>query len=98
MLRVLEYGYLIRMVETTSEIVGVDTPEDLERAKILMKNDSLLINVGRGDSINELDLISHLKKNKNLNFPLNFKCTSLTVQCTTVFLIIRDFKSYSAHI
>ena len=41
MLRVLEYGYLIRMVETTSEIVGVDTPEDLERAKILMKNDSL---------------------------------------------------------
>ena len=41
MLRVLEYGYLIRMVETTSETVGVDTPEDLERAKILMKNDSL---------------------------------------------------------
>ena len=41
MLRVLEYGYLIRMIETTSEIVGVDTPEDLERAKILMKNDSL---------------------------------------------------------
>ena len=36
MLRVLEYGYLIRMVETTSEIVGVDTPEDLEIMKCLM--------------------------------------------------------------
>ena len=41
MLRALEYGYLIRMVETTSETVGVDTPEDLERATILMKKDSL---------------------------------------------------------
>ena len=30
-----------------------------------MKKDSLLINVGRGATINELDLISHLKKNKN---------------------------------
>ena len=29
-----------------------------------MKHDSLLINVGRGATINELDLISHLKKNK----------------------------------
>ena len=41
MLRALEYGYQIRMVETTSETVGVDTPEDLERATILMKKDSL---------------------------------------------------------
>jgi len=41
MLRVLEYGYLIRMVESKSDIVGVDTPEDLERVRILMKNDSL---------------------------------------------------------
>ena len=41
MLRALEYGYQIRMVETTSETVGVDTPEDLKRAVILMKNDSL---------------------------------------------------------
>ena len=30
-----------------------------------MKHDSLLINVGRGASINESDLISHLNKNKN---------------------------------
>ena len=41
MLRVLEYGYKIRMVETSSETVGVDTPEDLERATNLMKKDSL---------------------------------------------------------
>ena len=41
MLRVLEYGYKIRMVVTTSETVGVDTPEDLERATNLMKKDSL---------------------------------------------------------
>jgi glyoxylate/hydroxypyruvate reductase A len=30
-----------------------------------MKDDSLLINVGRGASINELDLISHLSANRN---------------------------------
>jgi 3-deoxy-manno-octulosonate cytidylyltransferase (CMP-KDO synthetase) len=30
-LRALENGYLIRVVETESESVGVDTPEDLER-------------------------------------------------------------------
>mgnify|MGYP000267062343 CR=1 FL=1 len=41
MLRAIEYGYQIRMVETASEVVGVDTPEDLERVKILMKRDSL---------------------------------------------------------
>jgi len=41
MLRVLEYGFRIRMVETASETVGADTPEDLERATILLKKDSL---------------------------------------------------------
>ena len=41
MLRAIEYGYQIRMVETASEVVGIDTPEDLERVKILMKRDSL---------------------------------------------------------
>jgi 3-deoxy-manno-octulosonate cytidylyltransferase (CMP-KDO synthetase) len=30
-LRALENGYLIRVVETESESLGVDTPEDLER-------------------------------------------------------------------
>ena len=36
-----------------------------------MKNDSLLINVGRGASINESDLISHLNKNKNFYVSLD---------------------------
>lgn len=32
-LRALEYGYRIRMVETPFQSIGVDTPEDLERAR-----------------------------------------------------------------
>lgn len=35
-LRVLEHGYHIRVVETHYDIVEVDTPEDLERARQLM--------------------------------------------------------------
>lgn len=30
-LRVLEHGYRIKVIETTQETIGVDTPEDLER-------------------------------------------------------------------
>ncbi|MBI3263915.1 MAG: 3-deoxy-manno-octulosonate cytidylyltransferase [Acidobacteria bacterium] len=32
-LRALEHGYRIRVVETTAESIGVDTPEDLERVR-----------------------------------------------------------------
>jgi 3-deoxy-manno-octulosonate cytidylyltransferase (CMP-KDO synthetase) len=32
-LRVLEHGYRIATVETTSDAIGVDTPEDLERVR-----------------------------------------------------------------
>lgn len=32
-LRALEHGYRIRVVETASESIGVDTPEDLERVR-----------------------------------------------------------------
>ena len=39
MLRAIELGYKIRMVETTADTMGVDTPEDLEYTKILMKDD-----------------------------------------------------------
>ncbi|HEY7491011.1 MAG TPA: 3-deoxy-manno-octulosonate cytidylyltransferase, partial [Candidatus Tectomicrobia bacterium] len=35
-LRVLEYGYRIRVVQTTYESVGVDTPEDVVRAERLL--------------------------------------------------------------
>jgi len=35
-LRALEHGYRIRVVETTYRGFGVDTPEDLERARALM--------------------------------------------------------------
>lgn len=36
-LRYLEYGKKIRMIETTHIGIGIDTPEDLERAKKLFK-------------------------------------------------------------
>ena len=35
-LRVLEHGYSIKVVETTHDSIGVDTPEDLERVRRLM--------------------------------------------------------------
>jgi 3-deoxy-manno-octulosonate cytidylyltransferase (CMP-KDO synthetase) len=35
-LRALEHGYRIRVVETTYRGFGVDTPQDLERARALM--------------------------------------------------------------
>lgn len=36
-LRVLENGYKIRVIETSSETIGVDTPEDLEKVKEKLK-------------------------------------------------------------
>lgn len=42
MLRAVEHGYQVRMVVTPFQVVGVDTPEDLERARTLMKHDELL--------------------------------------------------------
>lgn len=42
MLRAVEHGYKVRMVATQFQVIGVDTPEDLERARALMKNDELL--------------------------------------------------------
>ncbi|AMA48791.1 MULTISPECIES: 3-deoxy-manno-octulosonate cytidylyltransferase [Flavobacterium] len=36
-LRYLEYGKRIRMVETTHGSIGIDTPEDLEKAKAFLK-------------------------------------------------------------
>ena len=33
-LRYLENGISIRMVETTSESIGIDTPEDLDKARL----------------------------------------------------------------
>ena len=37
-LRYLEHGIKIRMVETDYSSVAIDTPEDLERAKLLLAN------------------------------------------------------------
>lgn len=37
-IRYLEYGKRIKMVETSTEGVEIDTPQDLERAKQLIKN------------------------------------------------------------
>jgi len=36
-LRALEHGYKIKTIITKFETVGIDTPEDLERAKVLLK-------------------------------------------------------------
>lgn len=41
MLRVLEHGYEVRMVSTPFATIGVDTPEDLEHAIELMREDPL---------------------------------------------------------
>ncbi len=37
-LRYLEVGKKIKMIETTTESIGIDTPEDLEKAIIFLKN------------------------------------------------------------
>lgn len=36
-LRMLEYGFRIRTVETTTDAIGVDTPDDLERVRRLLQ-------------------------------------------------------------
>jgi len=41
MLRILEHGYRIRMVETPFETCSVDTPEDLRHVEHLMEGDPL---------------------------------------------------------
>ncbi len=40
-LRVLEHGYKIRTIETRYETIGVDTEEDLERVRDIMKKEPL---------------------------------------------------------
>lgn len=40
-LRALEAGYRIRVIETPYETVGVDTPEDLEMARMLIEKESV---------------------------------------------------------
>lgn len=37
-LRYLEYGKRIKMVETQEQSIGIDTPEDLEKARKILKN------------------------------------------------------------
>ena len=37
-LRYLENGVAIRMVETKTSSIGIDTPEDLERARVEYKS------------------------------------------------------------
>jgi 3-deoxy-manno-octulosonate cytidylyltransferase (CMP-KDO synthetase) len=36
-LRILDHGFRIRTVETTSDAIGVDTPDDLERVRRLLQ-------------------------------------------------------------
>lgn len=42
MMRVLETGGTVRMVQTEEESIGVDTPADLQRVEVLMRDDPLL--------------------------------------------------------
>ncbi len=37
-LRALEHGYRIKLIETGFDTIGVDSPEDLEKVKILLEN------------------------------------------------------------
>ena len=41
MLRFLEHGYKVRMVESEFDTFAVDTPEDLKRVEEMMRNDEL---------------------------------------------------------
>ena len=41
MLRIIENGFSIHMVKSEFPVVGVDTPADLEKVKILMRTDTL---------------------------------------------------------
>ena len=41
MLRLLEHGYKVKMVASKKNTYGVDTPEDLEKVEILLKDDVL---------------------------------------------------------
>ena len=38
-LRALECGYRIKVIETAFETVGIDTPEDLQLAKVLLEKE-----------------------------------------------------------
>ena len=42
MMRILEMGGAVRMIKTTEESIGVDTPEDLREVEELMRSDPLL--------------------------------------------------------
>lgn len=42
MMRAIEHGYRVRMVHCEHQVVGVDTPEDLDRAIRIMEMDDLL--------------------------------------------------------
>jgi 3-deoxy-manno-octulosonate cytidylyltransferase (CMP-KDO synthetase) len=42
-LRVLENGYKIKVLETPYKIVGVDTAEDLERVRKIVKEDKIIL-------------------------------------------------------
>jgi 3-deoxy-manno-octulosonate cytidylyltransferase (CMP-KDO synthetase) len=41
MMRFLEHGHRVRMVETEFDTFSVDTPEDLERVQEMMRTDEL---------------------------------------------------------
>jgi 3-deoxy-manno-octulosonate cytidylyltransferase (CMP-KDO synthetase) len=44
MMRAIEHGYSVKMVLTPHQVVGVDTPADLEQATALMQQDDLFGN------------------------------------------------------
>jgi 3-deoxy-manno-octulosonate cytidylyltransferase (CMP-KDO synthetase) len=47
MLRALEHGYPIRIVQADFLVQSVDTPADLERARLLMRNDPHMLRYGQ---------------------------------------------------
>jgi len=49
-IRYLEYGKHIKMIETQHQGIEIDTPEDLERARILIKSESVIQETGLKDA------------------------------------------------
>ena len=50
MLRILEHGYSVRLVETRGATYAVDTSTDLEKVEALLRNDPLLARYMSGES------------------------------------------------
>ena len=68
------YKVSLKKLITNSDIISINLPMDKTTINFInstnlkyFKSDSCLINTSRGGIVNEIDLYSHMKKNKNFN-------------------------------